>query len=622
MRWSMIPEVFSRIPYCNCHRMRQPHLKHLGITGLLILLLVVLIGSAHLQGATTNAARPLPPRIPPATNSLAGAPRSSGTNVVTAAGSKTNAIPQTLWNRKKAQLTQAFQQLRGTRAFYPVVIGVPVCLVLAIFWLSRFFKAKAEEQRAEDSTSGAPSLASRPVKKEAKVHSCNVLQVGAEAQHLWRFEANNGTFTLDRQQTTLPGELLPSKLVAKDWRTLFQNKLNVVWLPSDQVFLRVAHFPRSDFNETLAMVELQLEKLSPIPVTQIVWTIHVLPHTQESLQTVIVLIVAREVVEEMLGRLEGQGYLADRLELPLLDQLQATSITDDGAWIYPHPGQGSNRAMVAWWSGGVLQNLDLVSFQSAPEAASLREQLLQMAWAGDMEGWLKTEPRWHLVADASTAAQWEPVLREGLEQDVKVATPVPEPQLAALTATRAAHSDPRANLLPIEYSTRYHQQFVDRLWMRGLLAVAVIYMLGVAIYGVALGFAIFRTKGLEKTVESLGPQYTNSVQLKARYQILKDRQELKFAALECWNLTARHLPDSATLETMSFIDGKRLALNGRSPASQTKDIYDFETELRKATSTNGDRVFEPESGDHMSYQVQGADIRWNFSLWLKRADIQ
>jgi hypothetical protein len=278
--------------------------------------------------------------------------------------------------------------------------------------------------------------------------------------------------------------------------------------------------------------------------------------------------------------------------------------------------------MVAWWSGGVLQNLDLVSFQSAPEAASLREQLLQMAWAGEMEGWLKATPRWHLVADASTAAQWEPVLRQGLEQEVDVTTPLSEPQLAALTATRAAHSDPRASLLPIEYSTRYHQQFVDRLWMRGLLAVAAIYMLGVAIYGVALGFAIVRTRGVEKTVESLGLQYTNSVQLKARYQILKDRQELKFAALDCWNWTARHLPDSATLETMSFIDGKRLALNGRSPASQTKDIIEFEADMRKATSTNGDLIFEPGSGDHMSYQVQGADIRWNFSLWLKRADIQ
>src|SRR5262249_37161738 len=195
----------------------------------------------------------------------------------------------------------------------------------------------------------------------------------------------------------------------------------------------------------------QLEKLSPMPVTQVVWSIHVLPHAEESLQTIIVMIVARDVVEEFLGKLEGQGYLADRLELPLLDQLQATSITEDGAWIYPQPRSGQNSALVAWWYGGVLQNLDLVTLPTSPQSPSLKEQLLQMAWAGEMDGWLKSQPHWHLVADVTSAAQWEPALREALEQPLAVAPPLPGAELAALTARRAAHSDPRASLLPLEY---------------------------------------------------------------------------------------------------------------------------------------------------------------------------
>src|SRR4029077_20802158 len=140
--------------------------------------------------------------------------------------------------------------------------------------------------------------------------------------------------------------------------------------------------------------------------------------------------------------------------------------------------------------------------------------------------------------------QWEPVLRQSLEQPVALTPPLPGPELAALTARRAAHSDPRSSLLPLEFSTRYQQQFVDRLWMRGLLAVAGIYLLGVAVYGVALGFATFRTPAVENRAASLGGSYTNSVQLKAKYQVLKDRQELKFAALDCWNLIATYLPDS------------------------------------------------------------------------------
>jgi len=548
------------------------------------------------------------------TNALPGRLSAAKTNA--AAGS------QTILARTKAQTVDSFHRLQGTSAFYPVIIGVPVCLILAGIFFFKSIKSKSRRAKVAASELQAPSLASRPVKRPARIHSCNVLQVGAEARHLWQFEAQDAGFALNRQQTSLPGEALPARIVAKSWQTLFQRKLNVAWLPADQVFLRVAQFPRSDFNETLAMVELQLEKLSPIPVAQIVWSIHILPHTQEMSQTVVVMIVARNVVEEFLGQLEGHGYLADRLELSLLDQLQATPIVEDGAWIYPQVKDGKATALVAWWYGGVLQNVDLATLPAIPNPTSIKEQFLQMAWAGEMEGWLKAPPRWHLVADPATAAQWEPALRQGLEQPVAVAAPVAPSELAGLTARRAAHADPRATLLPLEFSTRYQQQFVDRLWMRGLLAVAGLYLLGVAVYGVALGFATFRTRGVEKQAAALGAQYTNTIQLKARYQVLKDRQELKFAALECWNLTARYLPDSATLETLNFVDGKKLALSGTSPIDARNDVFQFEGDLRKATATNGDLIFDPTKGEHVSGGAQSGNFKWNFTLELKRVEVE
>jgi hypothetical protein len=584
-----------------------------------------MVGGVQLGAAPSPG--PAAPAIGARTNIVRAPQRTPGkTNVVTKApsrGTTTNAVPATqrFLNSLRTQPVAAFNRLKATKAFYPVLIGVPLCLVAAAFFLFKSFKAKAGAAPTGAAESSIPSVAARPAKKLQKIHSCNVLEVGVEARQLYQFGAQNGGFALSRQQASLPGEALPKHMVAKNWRALFQRKLNVAWLPAEQVFLRVAHLPRSDFSETLSMVELQLEKLSPMPVTQIVWSIHVLPHAQESLQTVIVMIVAREVVEEFLGKLEGQGYLADRLELPLLDQLQATPITEDGAWLYPQARSGQDTAVVAWWYDGVLQNLDLVTLPTAPQAPSLKEQLMQMAWAGEMDGWLKAPPQWHLVADAATAARWEPALREGLEQPVALAPPLPGAELAALTARRSAHSDPRASLLPIEYATRYQQQFVDRLWMRGLTAVVGLYLLGLAVYGVALGFATFRTRGVEGRVTQLGVQYTNSIQLKQRYQILKDRQELKYAALECWNLVARYLPD-AVVEQMNFVDGKRLTLSGTAGADQRKELYDFESNLRKATLTNGEAMFDPAKGEHLQYQVQAGNVRWNFSLELKRAEVE
>ncbi len=458
--------------------------------------------------------------------------------------------------------------------------------------------------------------------KKSRWHSCNVLQVSAEARQIWQFDARNGAFVLNRQQTSFAGEPLPAKLVAKDWRTLWQPKLNIAWLPPEQVFLRVAQFPASDFNETVAMVELQLEKLSPMPVAQIVWSIQTFSQAKSSLQTVIVSIVARNAVEEFLGQLEGQGYLADRLELPLLDQLQATPITGDGAWVYPEASASRKMALVAWWYGGVLQNLDLVTWHPANPSAGLREQLLQMAWAGELEGWLTSPPVWHLVADAPEAAEWEPALRQGLEQPVELQAPVPPPDLAALTARRGAQAESKANLLPAEFSARYQQQLVDRLWMRGLLAIGMIYLVGVAIYGVALGVAVFRTRGVENEVAALSGTYTNAIQLKARFQVLKDRQDLKYAALNCWKTVAELMPESLTLESWNFSEGKRLALNGTAPSAQVKQVVEFEATMRRAT-IDGQPLFDASKGEGLSWQNQGpAAVSWKFSLELKRGEAQ
>ena len=104
----------------------------------------------------------------------------------------------------------------------------------------------------------------------ARWHSCNILQSASDIRNLWQFSAG-GRIILQREVANLPTEPLPAKMVSKDWQTLFQPKLNVAWLPADKVFLRVVQIPKSDPAETQSMLELQLEKLSPLPVAQVVW---------------------------------------------------------------------------------------------------------------------------------------------------------------------------------------------------------------------------------------------------------------------------------------------------------------------------------------------------------------
>ena len=211
------------------------------------------------------------------------------------------------------------------------------------------------------------------------------------------------------------------------------------------------------------------------------------------------------------------------------------------------------------------------------------------------------------------------VFNAALDVPVKIVEPLGAAQLAAATAQRAAHYEGYSNILPAEYSRRYHQQFVDRLWMRGLLATLAVYGAVVLVYFVALQFLLFQTRGVESQRDDLGQSYTNAIQLKARYQILQDRQVLKFAALDCWKTTAQLLPKGAVLNGLDFRDGRKLTLTGTAGSSQASEINDYNSAIRKA-AVNGVPFFS--KVDPLVYNLNPANntITWSFSCELNQTE--
>ena len=538
-----------------------------------------------------------------------------------------------IWMIKRGDLKSQTLSAATLKAIYPMLaanliwqvglLGVGVWLL----WRSSKKPVALPEGDPSQAVAAAPTpvITSKPPKRTAikRWHACNVLHVGPATCQLWQFDNH---FALGREQSSPRGDPLPGHLVKKAWRSLWQPKLNIAWLPPENVFLRVVHLPQSSFAETLSMVELQLEKLSPIPVAQVVWSVQALPGSPDHLQTLIVVVAERKAVEEFLGQLESQAYLADRLELNALDQLLATPIQEDGAWIYPGGWGGQDAALVAWWYGGELQNLHFITLSTEDRAASLKEELAQMTWAGELEGWLTATPKWHLVADETTARTWETPLREGLGDPLVVTAPLNSVALAALTARRAAQAEPQANLLPGEFATRYRQEFVDQLWLRGLGAIGAVYAVGISIYFAALSFQLYRVNRVESEVKGLSQTYTNAIQLKARYQVLQDRQDLKFAALDCWKIAAELLPETTTLDGFNLVEGRKLALNGTAPVGEVSAVLDFVKGMRKAPATGqpGQPMFDQTKSEQFNSHPNpgGATMSWNFVLELKRGEVR
>lgn len=465
--------------------------------------------------------------------------------------------------------------------------------------------------------------ASASKSKKTRWHSCNVVNWTAAGRQLWQFGAGAGSAAPLLERALADTEPLPARAITKDWRDLFQSRLNIAWLPANQVFLRVAQFPVCGLAELRPMVELQLEKLSPLPVTQIVWSVEPLPQPVGELQTVIVLIVARQVVEQFLGNLEGQGYLADRLEIPWLHQLTTARVDRDSVWIYASAMPDKTLCLVGWWIGGELRNLNLLSLPNTPDRVSLLEtQLVQTAWASEMEGWLPAQPDLHLVADPQTAAEWEPHLREWAGRPIDV-RPGPTPrELAALNAQRATRGESEANLLPPEFAARYRQQFIDGLWMRGLLGVGAIYLVGVMIYFAALQVVNFQLDGVKDGITAIAANYTNALQLKTRIEVVQEQLDLKFAALDCYRIAVENLPEDLSLTTLAFQKGQKVVLFGTAPSDAGSKVTDYIEALGKVSlqGTNGPPLFSKVEPPRIQAPPGNQPIKWDFACTINRKE--
>jgi hypothetical protein len=446
----------------------------------------------------------------------------------------------------------------------------------------------------------------------ARWQSAIVLNPNAAGKRLWQLKPSGDGFVVQSEKSLLASDTLPSGVATKDWKTLVSPKLNVALLPPDRVFLRAIQLPASDITEIKQMVELQMEKLSPLPVTHVLWSIYLLPQvdaTPESLRTVIVIIAGRSAVEEYLGQLETQGFLADRLEAPGLDQLLALSIRDEGVWIVS--GALGEPALVAWWFGNTLQNISFLPLSAGVDRGQqLKTQIEQIAWAGELEGWLTATPKIYLVATLTEARYWEGIFTEG-GQEVNVIAPLSEGQLMARSAQRCG-SDDSSNLLPPDVAKRYHQQFIDSLWIRGAFAVLGLYLVGVAIYFGALFMLQHQYNGQKSYYASLGAAHTNALKDSEQLKILNRREALKFAALDCWKAVAENLPESVSIEHLYF-DHHKVDLDGSLADDDVQTLLNFNDALR--TVPNPNKPDEVLFSEVVAPTI--SQSKWRFSCTLK-----
>jgi hypothetical protein len=254
---------------------------------------------------------------------------------------------------------------------------------------------------------------------------------------------------------------------------------------------------------------------------------------------------------------------------------------------------------------------------------------MQVAWAGELEGWVSMPVRWHLVADEGSAQFWEPLIAQWSdppEGTTEASQPIARHPaldrkgLARFSAARAVRQEPAADLLPADFATRYRQQYVDRLWMRGLGAVVSLYLAGVAIYMIALQVVNIQGSRLSTEVAGIANTYTNVLRLKEQVQVLQEQLNLKYAALDSWKIVSEQLPADFTLNNLTFSRGRTVQLSGTAPQGEAQKVLDYNEAIRNAT-VEGRRLFKDVTPPTFPSRIGAQVVHWSFDCVLNVSDL-
>lgn len=447
---------------------------------------------------------------------------------------------------------------------------------------------------------------------------CNVVSAPSGQRTVWKFSPESKGARLSAEKRLQDGEKPPSDWVNKGLSTLFgQEKVNIAWLRSEQIFLRTIRIPAAELKELHSMIDLQLEKLSPLAVGQMAWTFELLGQPIDGLQNVLVVIVDKRQVDGVLNGLQGNGFMADKLEIPCVRQLSATRFDRDGAWAFLGVDGSPSRCLIAWHFQGVVQAVNLIHIGAGDERDQrLFEQLNQTLWTGEVEGWIQAPPEWTLVGTESMAAFWQPKFASWSGRPTRIEAALQDGDLAALSARHAADLPPEMTLVPPEFALRYKQALIDRTWMNALFAVLLAYVAVVSVYLGVLEFHRYEFRKADNAAKDLERHEAVYQEVLAQEQVLLKAADLRKAAIRTLRTASDNLPTDLTLTKLTLQGGKSLTLFGSAPSDQQKAVTDYADALAKATDEQGNKVFSVVNLPNSQNRPGAAGISWSFSCEL------
>ena len=460
--------------------------------------------------------------------------------------------------------------------------------------------------------------------------ACNVVDCSSGKQQFWRFNKGKNQMKLVDVRETALDEPIQAKHLERDtsqmWNAHCQND---AWIPAQKVYFRVVQLPQCSEKELPGMVELQVDKISPLPLSQAVWTFELVPvyRPDRDQQTVVVMIAEKSVVERYVGDLEKIGYRPDRLEPAVLHQLMATpegGSRPDGAWIYPSFGEEQIVCTVAWWDEGVLHNITQIAISSREHLNELTSHLTATTWAGEMEGWLTGDTDWHLVAGNQLGEERLDILNDWAGKGVQVEEPPETNAMAAAAAGRAVRSLNQGNLLPPDRRAMYHRDDVDRVWGNILTWSVMFYVVLLSVYLVVISQVAAKEEEAYQANRKARDMQKDYKEFGVKRRLLEEQLELRWTALSVFKAVSEHIPEDVTLDSIVFSEsrnnqGNNITLRGRVSQGDSKKLQDYSEALANVVVVEKENqpLFSRVEPPNMDSRA-GGYLSWYIICILKR----
>jgi len=351
----------------------------------------------------------------------------------------------------------------------------------------------------------------------------------------------------------------------------------VIAVPARFLLLRIMDLPTVEPAECRGMVELQVGKISPFPVEDLVIA-HEILEAGDSTTRMLIASVEKSRIDELGAPLIGAGLVPEAVDIDIMADwyaLGAAKEPRDGRVIHL-VARGGQTGLLAVQDGKPLILRALPPREERTEeeqVASLAEEVDYTLTSLESE-WGPTDT---LVRIHGTQAE------AGMASPLEAALGIPV-QWASLDALmdrgealvrRRMEGAACLNLRPDAWRELTEMKRVKRRLVKASIAAAAIWLVTVASLTGYLKWEESSASRVEREAAALQGPAMQVSEIKEKVENLEHYGDRMYSALECLREISVLLPPSLELQAFNFRKDREINLRGVAESARAEPVYDF-----------------------------------------------